>query len=80
MESCPICDKDNDTEYNEVVYYFPLRDRIRSLLISDLKRFLTYSTIRRPPSEGFIEDIYDGSNWKWFERQMNKERYIYNSK
>ena len=46
VESCPICDKDNDTEYNEVVYYFPLRDRIRSLLISDLKRFLTYSTIR----------------------------------
>ena len=59
---------------NEVIYYFPLRDRLRRLLFSDLKRFFTYSDIRRPPAPDFIEDIYDGSTWKWFTQQMNRER------
>ena len=73
-EFCSTCEKDNDEKENEVIYYFPLRDRLRRLLSSDLKRFFTYSDIRRPPAPDFIEDIYDGSTWKWFTQQMNRER------
>ena len=74
LEICPYCDNVNEISENDLVYYFPLRDRLRKLLVSDLKRFLTYSKIRRPPTEGFLEDIYDGENWKWFEDQMNIAR------
>ena len=35
---CPICDKDNDPLLNEVIYYFPLRDRITCLLKSQLRK------------------------------------------
>ncbi len=73
-EICSKCDNDNDIEANEVIYYFPLRDRLRRLLLSDLKRFFTFSEIRRPPADDFIEDIYDGSTWKWFQRQMDVNR------
>ena len=44
-EFCVTCDKENDSTANEVIYYFPLRDRIRRLLLSDLKRFFTYSAM-----------------------------------
>ena len=68
-EFCPVCDKPNEATENAVIYYFPFEDRLRSILTSDLKRFLTYSKIRVPPAPGYIEDIYDGVNWKWFEDQ-----------
>ena len=73
-EFCSICEKDNELLENEVIYYFPLRDRLIRLLRSDLKKFFTYPNIRRPPAIDFIEDIYDGSTWKWFDSQMNTER------
>ena len=73
-EFCPICDQPNEAIANEVIYYFPFTDRIVSLLKSDLKRFLSYPKIRVPPAPGFIEDIYDGVNWKWFEQQMDPTR------
>ena len=72
---CPICDKPNEPLNNEIIYYFPFEDRLRSLLQSDLKRFLNYSKLRVPPAPGYIEDIYDGVNWKWFEQQMDTARY-----
>ncbi len=72
---CPISDKPNEPLNNEIIYYFPLEDRLRSLLQSNLKRFLNYSKLRVPPTAGYIEDVYDGVNWKWFEQQMNTERY-----
>ena len=64
LDFCPICDRPNDENVNSIIYYFPLEDRLRSLLCSDLKRFFTYSKIRRPPTVGFLEDVYDGSTWK----------------
>ena len=73
-EFCPICDKPNDPLENETIYYFPLRDRIGNLLLSDFKKFMSFTKLRRPPNPEFIEDIYDGANWKWFESQMNLER------
>jgi len=73
-DMCEKCNTNNDLALNQVIYYFPLRDRISSLLASDLKKFLNYSNIRRPPALEYIEDIYDGANWKWFESQMIKER------
>jgi hypothetical protein len=75
LEFCPICDRPNDVKVNSIIYYFPLADRLKSLLRSDLKRFFTYSKIRRPPTVGFLEDVYDGSTWKWFESQMDIARY-----
>ena len=64
-EFCPVCDKPNEATKNAVIYYFPFEDRLRSILTSDLKRFLTYSKIRVPPAPGYyIEDIYYGVNWK----------------
>ena len=77
LDFCPICNKPNESLLNEKIYYFPFRDRIRYLLLSDLKKFLNYSNIRRPPTNDFIEDIYDGETWKWFERQMDTERYVF---
>ena len=74
-DNCPICDKPNEPNQNEVIYYFPFQDRLRSLLMSDLKRFIEYPKIRVPPAPGYIEDIYDGENWKWFEDQMDPARY-----
>jgi len=75
-EFCPVCDKPNETDNNEVIYYFPFEDRLCMLLVSDLKRFLDYPKIRVPPGPGYIEDIYDGENWKWFEDQMDQARYV----
>jgi hypothetical protein len=74
-EFCPVCDQMNEKLLNNIIYYFPLEDRLRSLLSSDLKRFFNYSNLRRPTTEGFLEDIYDGSTWKWFEQQMDPARY-----
>ena len=74
-EFCPVCDKPNEPNLNEVIYYFPFEDRLRRLLMSDLKRFIEYPKLRVPPAPGFIEDIYDGQNWKWFEDQMDPARY-----
>ena len=71
---CEVCDSPNDPNENLIIYYFPLRDRIKSLLLSDLKNFMNYPYIRRPPTDDFMEDIYDGSNWKWFNSQMNTAR------
>ena len=31
---------------------------------------MSYSNTRQQPKEGYLEDIYDGNNWKWFENQM----------
>jgi len=76
-EFCPICDLPNDPLQNEIIYYFPLEDRLRSLLQSDLKRFLNYPNLRVPPGAGYIEDVYDGSRWKWFENEMDKTRFYF---
>jgi len=73
-DMCQHCLQDNDENKNDIIYYFPLRDRLRRLLFSDLKRFFTYCDIRRPPAPDFIEDIYDDSTWKWFIQQMNTDR------
>ena len=71
-EFCPICDRPNDVIVNSIIYYFPLADRLKSLLMSDLKRFFTYSKIRRPPTVGFLETFMtdppgNGLRSKWTE-------------
>ena len=35
---------------------------------------LNFPNIRKPRTDNFFEDIYDGDNYKWFESQMNRER------
>jgi hypothetical protein len=74
LESCSICDSINHSAENDVVYYFPLTDRIKCLLESDLNKFVSYPPLRPPSIAGYIEDVYDGENWKWFENQMRIDR------
>ena len=73
-EVCPVCDESNDKQMNEVIYYFPVVDRIRKIIKSDLRKMLNFPNIRRPSADSFFEDIYDGENYKWFENQMDRER------
>ena len=40
------------------------------VIISDLKKFFDYESVRQKPSEGFVEDVFDGTHWKWFKSQM----------
>ena len=67
---CPICEQLNAIHVNETIYYFPLFDRLCGVIKFDLKRFLNYPNIRPQPADGYLEDIYDGTYWKWFEGQM----------
>ena len=73
---CSVCEKPNDNLLNDVIYYFPLADRITKIIRSDLKNLLNYPKIRRPSADNFFEDIYDGENYKWFQNQMDEARYI----
>ena len=54
------------------MYYFPLVDRLVSILRSDLSKFLNYSNLRPRPEEGCVEDVYDGTVWKEFLNLMNE--------
>ena len=67
---CPICNNPNSKEINETIYYFPIIDRIKKIISSDLKKFLFYSNNRKTASPLFLEDVYDGEEWKWFNNQM----------
>ena len=69
---CPICDRENIKEVNETIYYFPLVDRLVSILRSDLCKFLNYSNLRPMPEDGCVEDVYDGSVWKEFVTLLNE--------
>ena len=60
------------SKYN-YMYYMPLKDRLISLLLSDLKNLFYYPILRSKTDTNFIQDTYDGSTWKYFERQMNKQ-------
>ena len=54
------------------LYYLPLKDRLIKLLLSDLKNLFHYPILRSKTDEAFIQDIYDGTTWKHFENQMDK--------
>ena len=68
---CPFCKCSNDKSMNASIYYFPLFDRLVGVITSDLRRFLDYENLRPQPCPGFVEDTYDGSQWKWFKNQMD---------
>ena len=63
---CPMCENANVKELNETIFYFPLVDRLVSILRSDLSKFLNYSNLRPIPEVGCVEDVYDGTVWKEF--------------
>ena len=73
-ELCPVCDETNDEAMNDKIYYFPVVDRLRKIIKSDLRKLLNFPNMRKPSAHNFYEDIYDGENYKWFESQMNRER------
>ena len=45
VDQCPVCQKPNDDANNCHFYYFPIKDRIISLLESDWKRFFMYPKV-----------------------------------
>ncbi len=49
--ACPRCGSDNVKELNEKIYYFPLVDRLVSIIKSDLSKFLNYSNLRPVPKK-----------------------------
>ena len=61
-----------DNSNSNHMYYMPLKDRLISLLLSDLKNLFYYPILRSKTDSNFIQDTYDGSTWKYFEHQMNK--------
>jgi len=73
LNSCSICNSvfdilDKNTKH---LYYMPLKDRLISLLLSDLKNMFYYPVLRSKTDANFIQDLYDGSIWKHFESQMD---------
>jgi hypothetical protein len=54
------------------MYYLPLKDRLIKLLLSDLRNLFHYPELRSKGNEAFVEDTYDGSCWKSFDRVMDK--------
>ena len=76
-EKCEECGNMNHPSINETIYYFPLYDRLKRIVKSDLLNFLLYEKVRQPPLPGYIEDVFDGSTWKWFQQQMGpNDRFI----
>ena len=53
------------------IFYLPLKDRLFKLLISDLSNLFLYPELRNVGSADYIQDTYDGSNWKSFDDLMN---------
>ena len=47
-------------------YYNCVEDRIRKLIMSDIKNFLDYPLYRPKPPDGIIADIFDTSLFKKF--------------
>ena len=73
---CSICneitiDININTKY---MYYLPLKDRLIKLLLSDLRNLFHYPELRNKGNEAFVEDVYDGSCWKTFDRVMDKRK------
>jgi hypothetical protein len=73
---CPVCLKNNDANQNEIIYYFPIVDRLVKLLTSNLIKLFSYEFQRKQPEDGFLEDVYDGSTWKWFMDQMGNNEVL----
>ena len=63
---CLVCGNDNQNQFNQTIYYFPIRDRLNSLLRSDIRKFFHYPAMRPTTIQGYVEDVYDGSTWKSF--------------
>ena len=51
-------------------HYLPIRDRITKIIKSEIGLFLQYPVLRRAPVHGYLDDIYDGSNFKYFNSLM----------
>ena len=70
---CPKCNLRKDKLDDETCffYYLPLKDRLIRLLCSDLKNLFYYPELRNRGHVDYVEDNFDGSNWKAFEAQMN---------
>ena len=49
----------------------PLKDRLITLLLSDVKNLFYYPELRNRGHVEYVEDNFDGSNWKSIEAQMN---------
>lgn len=73
---CNVCQTSRPSLITHSFYYFPLKERLVTLLKSDLFKFFHYPTSRKVPSSTFREDIFDGTAYKWFEDQMQENQYF----
>jgi hypothetical protein len=53
-----------------VMFYNSIHDRIKYLLDSDMGRLFDYPNHRRGCQEGYVDDVYDGTAWKAFQREL----------
>jgi hypothetical protein len=51
----------------------PLKERLIQLLVSDLKNLFHYPILRSKTDVNFIQDIFDGTTWKYFNNQMDSD-------
>ena len=56
------------------IYYLPLKDRLLQLLVSDLRNLFHYPDLRNKGNEDYIEDTFDGTNWKSFDNLMDRNK------
>ena len=64
---CPLCGQcryNEKGEPNEVCFYLPLREQLRSLLRIPIYRRLLLHEWRRPKPRNLMSDVYDAPRWK----------------
>ena len=57
--------------FQRELFYFPMRERLMKLLLSDLVNLFEYNKLRCKGSDDFWEDVYDGQTYKQFEAMMD---------
>ena len=73
---CPLCKQLKSTQIPKQVFHYPLKHRLLKLLHSNLKPFFFYPRDRKAVNNLYLEDIYDGTTYKWFESQMGRNEYF----
>ena len=68
-KSCPRCGTarfDTDGKPKELVYYFPVRSKLKALLKTPSYKRMVQHEFFRPRNEEVMSDVYDAPAWKDF--------------
>jgi hypothetical protein len=58
------------------LYYNTIRDRLMKLRDSDVGRLFDYPKDRRPPENGYVDDVFDGTAWKSLEGLLEDDEEL----